>query len=131
MANATHMAELGEFPQPIWPDAIPSGARTTPCHIWVSIIFSTSQVVEIVTEFRARLALSSKCGPDGQDVLEASSESQEFSLNTPNMQPFLCPSVPPRGLWTTHRRVGVRHGRGPRASCTDYLGFVYISTRGK
>ena len=61
----------------------------------VLVGFCTSQAAEIVTELRARgFALSSKCGPDGQDVLEASSERQEFSPNTPNMQPFLCLCVP-------------------------------------
>ena len=77
------------------------------------------QAAEIVTELRASFAIPSKCGPDGQNVLEASSERQEFSSNTPNMLPFLCLSLPPCGLWTIHRRVGVRHGRVPRTKRTD------------
>ena len=89
------------------------------------------QAAEIVAEVRACFAIPSKCGPDGQGVLEASSERQEFSSNTPSMQPFLCLSLHPCGLWTFHRRVGVQHGRVPRASCTDKLGLVYIVVRGE
>jgi len=106
-------------------------ARTTPRHKWA---FCTLQAAEVDTVLRTRplrFSSNSDCGSDdGQNVLEASLESQEFSPNTPNVQPFLCLSIPPRGLWTTHRRVGVRHGRGPRTSRTDQLGLMYISTRG-
>lgn len=28
-----------------------------------------------------------------------------------------------------HRHVGVRHGRGPRAWCTNQVELVYISTK--
>ena len=137
VANAAAHTAYGWFSQPyrcrsalLWPAAIDySGPeRLRAANGCRSILNGPGG--RIIAVFRAAGVGFLPRPTDGQDVLKASPGRQAFSFNTPSMLPFLLRSVAPRGLWTIHRRVGVRHGRGPRAACTDQVELVYISTRG-